>query len=36
VTESGQAPVTERRRIAAAAWPESDAWVLAFETTMTT
>ena len=35
VTESGQAPVTERRRIAAAAWPESDAWVLAFETTMT-
>lgn len=35
VTESGHAPVTERRRVAAAAWPEADAWVLAFETTMT-
>ncbi len=35
VTESGQVPVTERRRIAAATWPESDAWVLAFDTTMT-
>ena len=35
MTESGQTPVTERRRIAAAAWPEADAWVLAFETTLT-
>jgi hypothetical protein len=35
VTESGQTPITERRRIAAAAWPEDDAWVLAFETAMT-
>jgi hypothetical protein len=35
VTESGQVPVTERRRIAAAAWPEADAWVLAFATTIT-
>lgn len=35
VTEAGLAPVTERRRIAAAAWPEAGAWVLAFETTMT-
>jgi Methane oxygenase PmoA len=34
VTESGQAPVAERRRIAAAAWPDADAWVLAFETTL--
>jgi methane monooxygenase PmoA-like len=35
VTESGQTPVTERRRIAVAAWPKGGAWVLAFETTMT-
>jgi hypothetical protein len=38
VTESGQAPVTERRRIAATVWPAGDgggAWLLAFETTMT-
>jgi hypothetical protein len=35
VTEAGREPITERRRIAAAAWPESDAWVLAFATTMT-
>jgi hypothetical protein len=34
VTESGEAPVAERRRLAAAAWPEADAWVLAFETKM--
>jgi len=36
VTESGQTPVTERRRIAAATLPEHDgpAWLLAFETTM--
>jgi hypothetical protein len=35
VTESGQVPITERRGIAATAWPEADAWVLSFETTMT-
>jgi len=35
VTESGEVPVTERRRIAAAVWPDDDAWVLAFETTLT-
>ena len=35
VTESGQVPVTERRRVAAAAWPDADAWVLAFETALT-
>ena len=35
VTETGQVPITERRRIAAAAWPEADTWVLAFETTLT-
>jgi hypothetical protein len=35
VTESGQTPVTERRRIAVAAWPKGGAWVLAFQTTMT-
>jgi hypothetical protein len=35
VTETGETPITERRRIAVAAWPEDDAWVLAFETTVT-
>jgi len=35
VTESGQVPITERRRVAAAAWPGDDAWVLAFETAVT-
>ena len=35
VTESGQVPVTERRRVAAAAWPDADAWVLAFATALT-
>jgi Methane oxygenase PmoA len=35
VAESGQTPVTERRRIAAAAAPDdAGAWVLAFETTL--
>jgi hypothetical protein len=34
VTESGQTPVAERRRIAAAAWPAESAWLLAFETTL--
>lgn len=35
VTEAGQTPVTERRRIAASGWPGDAAWVLAFETTLT-
>ena len=35
VTESGQVPVTERRRVAVAAWPDATAWVLAFETALT-
>lgn len=35
VTESGRTLIAERRRIAATAWPESSAWLLAFETTMT-
>jgi Methane oxygenase PmoA len=35
VTESGEVPVTERRRMAAAVWPDDDAWVLGFETTLT-
>jgi hypothetical protein len=35
VTESGSTTITERRRIAVSAWLEADAWVLAFETTMT-
>ena len=35
VTESGRVPITERRRVAAAAWPDDDAWVLAFETAIT-
>jgi hypothetical protein len=35
VTESGQTLIAERRRVAATAWPESSAWLLAFETTMT-
>jgi mannose-6-phosphate isomerase-like protein (cupin superfamily) len=35
ITEAGQTPVTERRRVAATAWPEEGAWVLAFETTLT-
>jgi hypothetical protein len=30
-----ETPITERRRVAAAAWPEADAWCLAFETTLT-
>lgn len=35
VTESGQTPVTERRRIAATVLPDADAaWLLAFETTL--
>jgi hypothetical protein len=34
VTEAGQAPVGERRRIAAAAWPAEQAWAIAFETTL--
>jgi hypothetical protein len=36
VTESGQTPVTERRRIAAALLPDAPgAWLLAFETALT-
>ena len=35
VTESGRVPITERRQVAAAAWPDDDAWVLAFETAVT-
>jgi Methane oxygenase PmoA len=35
VTESGEKPVTERRRVAATAWPLDAAWLLAFETTLT-
>ena len=35
ITEAGQTPVTERRRVAAIAWPDDGAWVLAFETTLT-
>ena len=35
VTESGQVPVTERRRVTVVAWPDDAAWVLAFETAMT-
>lgn len=34
VAESGQAPLLERRRIAAAVVPAGPAWVLAFETTI--
>jgi hypothetical protein len=34
VTEDGRTPITERRRIAATAWPADSAWMLAFETTM--
>jgi hypothetical protein len=34
-TESGQTPITEQRRMAALAWPDAAAWVLAFETTLT-
>jgi hypothetical protein len=34
VTESGEKPVTERRRVAATAWPSDAAWLLAFETTL--
>jgi hypothetical protein len=34
VTESGQTPVAERRRIAATVWPADSAWLLAFETTL--
>jgi len=35
VTEAGRDLITERRRIAAAAWPDDSAWCLAFETTFT-
>jgi hypothetical protein len=35
VTESGGQPITERRRVAATAWPSDAAWLLAFETTLT-
>jgi len=35
VTERGQTPIAEHRRIAACAWPDAAAWVLAFETTLT-
>ncbi|MBV9445736.1 MAG: PmoA family protein [Streptosporangiaceae bacterium] len=34
VTEYGETVIAERRRIAAAAWPDQAAWLLAFETTM--
>jgi hypothetical protein len=34
VTESGQTPITERRRIAVTAWPDDDAWSITFQTTM--
>ena len=34
VTESGERPITERRRVAATAWPSDAAWLLAFETTL--
>ena len=34
VTESGQTPVAEHRRIAATAWAADSAWLLAFETTL--
>ncbi len=35
VTESGVRLIAERRRIAATAWPQEQAWLLAFETSMT-
>jgi hypothetical protein len=35
VTESGEQPITERRRVAATVWPSDVAWLLAFETTLT-
>jgi hypothetical protein len=35
VTEAGETPITEHRRIGAAAWPAESAWWLAFETTLT-
>jgi hypothetical protein len=35
ITQAGQTVVTERRRIAATAWPADQAWLLAFETTLT-
>jgi len=34
VTESGENPITERRRVAATVWPSDAAWLLAFETTL--
>jgi hypothetical protein len=34
VTERGETWVTERRRVAAAVWPDAGAWTLSFETTM--
>ena len=34
VTESGRTPVAEQRTIAATAWPDDSAWLLAFETTL--
>jgi hypothetical protein len=35
VTQAGATVITERRRIAATAWPQDAAWHLAFETTLT-
>ncbi|HWG00611.1 MAG TPA: PmoA family protein [Trebonia sp.] len=35
VTEGGETPVAEHRRMAAVAWPARSAWWLAFETTLT-
>ena len=35
VTESGEQKIAERRRFAVAAWPEDDAWGLAFEAVLT-
>jgi hypothetical protein len=34
-TESGATPITEYRKVAATAWPDDSAWVLAFQTTLT-
>ena len=34
VTERGQLTIAERRRVAAAVWPDAGAWTLAFETAL--
>jgi Methane oxygenase PmoA len=33
--ESGTRPIVEQRKVAATAWPDESAWLLAFETTLT-